>query len=82
MCGCRAGRIATTRDNPHSLTDRELDVLALLAAGRTNREIGAELFISTKTVGHHVSHVLAKLEVRSRAEAAVAAERLGLTPQR
>jgi DNA-binding NarL/FixJ family response regulator len=74
------GPTASTRDNPLSLTDRELEVLLLLADGKTNREIGADLFISTKTVGHHVSHVLAKLAVRSRSEAAVAAERLGLRP--
>jgi DNA-binding NarL/FixJ family response regulator len=45
-------------------------VLALLAEGLTNAEIGARLFISAKTAEHHVSHVLAKLGVRSRAEAA------------
>lgn len=73
------GPTAATRDNPHTLTDRELEVLALVAAGRTNREIATDLHISVKTVGHHVSHVLSKLEVRSRSEAAVVAERLGLT---
>ncbi|MEY2553198.1 MAG: hypothetical protein QOC57_1058 [Ilumatobacteraceae bacterium] len=74
------GPSATTRENPHTLTDRELEVLALIATGGTDRQIAAELGISHKTVGHHVSHLLAKLEVRSRAEAAVAAERMGLTP--
>ncbi|MFW2381439.1 MAG: ATP-binding protein [Acidimicrobiales bacterium] len=73
------GPIASTRRNPYSLTDREIDVLALISTGRTNREIGGTLEISVKTVGHHVSHVLSKLGVRSRSEAAVEAERLGLT---
>jgi DNA-binding CsgD family transcriptional regulator len=60
------------------LTDRELDVLRLLAQGRTNPEIGAELFISAKTASVHVSNILAKLDVRSRVEAAGVAHRLGL----
>ena len=64
------------------LTDRELDVLALIVEGRTNREIGETLFISTKTASAHVSHILSKLDVRSRIEAATAAHRLGLAPTR
>jgi DNA-binding CsgD family transcriptional regulator/tetratricopeptide (TPR) repeat protein len=61
------------------LTARELEVLKLLAAGRTNRQIGAQLFISPRTVGVHVSHILAKLGLASRGEAAAAAHALGLT---
>jgi DNA-binding NarL/FixJ family response regulator len=61
------------------LTDREVDVLALIATGRTNRAIAAALGISVKTVDHHVSHVLTKLDVQSRSQAAVLAERIGLT---
>jgi DNA-binding CsgD family transcriptional regulator len=61
------------------LTSRELDVLRLLAAGRTNRQIGAELFISPRTAGVHVSHILAKLGLASRGEAAAAAHSLSLT---
>ena len=53
-------------------------MLALLPSGCTNAEIGEHLFISAKTAGHHVSNVLAKLGVGTRAEAAVVAERLGL----
>jgi DNA-binding NarL/FixJ family response regulator len=60
------------------LTPREAEVLALLADGRTNREIGEELFISQKTASVHVSRILGKLEVRSRVEAATTAHRLGL----
>jgi DNA-binding NarL/FixJ family response regulator len=55
-------------------------VLALIAAGRTNREIAKELFITEKTAGAHVSSILARLGVRSRVEAATAAHRLGLVP--
>ncbi len=60
------------------LTGREQAVLALVAEGHTNREIGATLFISEKTASVHVSRILAKLGVRSRVEAATAAHRLGL----
>lgn len=60
------------------LTERELDVVRLLAAGRSNRQVAAELFISPKTVSVHVSNILTKLEVASRGEAAAAAYRLGL----
>jgi DNA-binding CsgD family transcriptional regulator len=62
----------------HGLTSREADVLRLVAAGRTNRQIAQALFISTKTASAHVSNVLAKLGVANRGEAAAAARRLGL----
>ena len=61
------------------LTPRELEVLLLVAAGRTNREIGAELFMSEKTASVHVSRILAKLGVGGRVEAAAVAHRLGIT---
>jgi predicted ATPase/DNA-binding CsgD family transcriptional regulator len=61
-----------------ALTEREHSVLALVAEGHTNREIGETLFISEKTASVHVSRILAKLGVRSRVEAATAAHRLGL----
>jgi DNA-binding CsgD family transcriptional regulator len=60
------------------LTAREREVLALLAEGRTNREIGEALFMAEKTASVHVSRILAKLDVRSRTEAAAVAHRLGL----
>ena len=66
---------------PFDLTDRELEVLRLLGAGLTNREISSSLFISQHTAGVHVSHILAKLGVANRAMAAAVAERLGLTPR-
>jgi ATP/maltotriose-dependent transcriptional regulator MalT len=60
------------------LTAREIEVLALLAEGRTNSQIGQELFITAKTASSHVSRILMKLGVSNRAEAAAAAHRLGL----
>jgi DNA-binding CsgD family transcriptional regulator/tetratricopeptide (TPR) repeat protein len=60
------------------LTPREVEVLALVAAGRSNRQIAQALFISPKTVGVHVSNILAKLGVAGRVEAAAIAHRLGL----
>jgi DNA-binding CsgD family transcriptional regulator len=60
------------------LTDREREVLALLAAGCSNREIGGELFISPKTVSVHVSNILGKLKAASRTEAAAIAHREGI----
>ena len=65
---------------PFDLTNRELEVLRLLGAGLTNREISAQLYISQHTAGVHVSHILAKLQVPNRAMAAAVAERLGLVP--
>jgi DNA-binding NarL/FixJ family response regulator len=60
------------------LTRREAEVLTLVAAGRTNRQIGQELFITEKTASVHASRILAKLGVASRGEAAAIAHRLGL----
>jgi DNA-binding NarL/FixJ family response regulator len=60
------------------LTPREREVLALRAGGATNREIGEALFMAEKTASVHVSRILAKLDVRSRTEAAAVAYRLGL----
>ncbi|MEH0550055.1 helix-turn-helix transcriptional regulator [Streptomyces sp. B21-101] len=64
------------------LTGRERDVLRLVSAGRTNRQIAEELFISPKTASVHVSNILSKLEVSGRGEAAAVAHRLGLFPPR
>jgi DNA-binding CsgD family transcriptional regulator len=61
-----------------TLTARELDVLALMAEGRTNREIAAALYISEKTASVHVSHILAKLGVRSRVQAVAVAHQVGV----
>ena len=68
----------TTRANPAELTARELDVLRLVVAGKRNAEIADELVLSRRTVDHHVSAILRKLDVRSRGEATVAARERGL----
>jgi DNA-binding CsgD family transcriptional regulator len=62
------------------LTARELEVLEHLALGQTNRQIADELFISVKTAGVHVSHILSKLGAANRGEAGAIAHRLGLVP--
>jgi DNA-binding CsgD family transcriptional regulator len=60
------------------LTPREAEVLVLVAAGRTNRQIGEELYVSDKTASVHVSNILRKLGVNSRVDAAAVAQRLGI----
>ena len=65
-----------TKGNPAGLTARELEILTLLTENLQNSEIASRLFISPKTVGHHISSILSKLNVRSRGEAAAAALRL------
>ncbi|WP_433461772.1 helix-turn-helix domain-containing protein [Spirillospora sp. CA-128828] len=69
-------------DTPAGLTNRELEVLELLTAGLSNRQIGERLFISAKTAGVHVSNILAKLMVTTRLEAATWAHRTHLFDQR
>jgi DNA-binding CsgD family transcriptional regulator len=65
-------------EDPFGLTPRERQVLALVARGATNRQIGAQLYMAEKTASVHVSRILAKLDVRSRTQAAAVAHRLGL----
>ena len=65
-------------EDPFGLTPREREVLVLVAAGKTNRQIGEELFMSEKTASVHVSRILAKLEVSTRGEAGAVAHRLGM----
>ncbi|WP_460848972.1 helix-turn-helix transcriptional regulator [Nocardioides ultimimeridianus] len=75
-----AAGAAPTRSvaQPGRLTERETEILALVAEGRTNGEIGKQLFISTKTVSVHVSNILGKLGASGRTEAAAIARRDGL----
>lgn len=68
-------RRKTTAADPHGLTNRERDVLELLAAGHSDAEIAAELYISPKTANRHVGAILAKLGVRNRTQAAAFAHR-------
>jgi DNA-binding CsgD family transcriptional regulator len=86
-CTCRSGRgrsscsvqqeeLAAAR--ALGLTDRELDVLQLLGQGKNNPEIAAALFISPRTAGVHVTHILRKLDATTRVQAATIAERAGL----
>lgn len=77
LLGSAPGR-ATAPSVSGSLTPREREILTLVAEGRTNGEIGRQLFIATKTVSVHVSNILAKLDASSRTEAAAVARRRGL----
>jgi DNA-binding CsgD family transcriptional regulator/tetratricopeptide (TPR) repeat protein len=72
------GPNAATRKTPGGLTTRELEVLRLVAQGRTNPEVAEELYLSVKTVGHHVSHILEKLGAATRTEAVARAVELEL----
>jgi NarL family two-component system response regulator LiaR len=65
-------------ENPEALTDRETEVLRLLARGQANKQIASELFVEEKTVKAHVSSILRKLGVHSRTQAALHAVRTGL----
>jgi ATP/maltotriose-dependent transcriptional regulator MalT len=76
--GIPRGPRASTRENPAGLTSREVQVLTLLVHGHTNTELAHRLHVSAKTVEHHVSSILEKLEVHSRTEAVAAAFGLGI----
>jgi len=75
-----AGPRSATRGNPLQLTRRELEVLELLAEGLTNPEMARRLYLSERTVAHHVSAVLQKLGEPNRSRAVVAAVRQGIVP--
>jgi DNA-binding NarL/FixJ family response regulator len=72
------GGSATAGADRFGLTRREREVLELLAAGSTNRQIASTLYITEKTAGAHVSNILSKLDARGRTEAAAVAHREGL----
>lgn len=67
-------------ENPEMLTEREIEVLRLLAQGQANKEIARALHIAEKTVKTHVSNILAKLGLQSRTQAALYALRVGIAP--
>lgn len=67
--GARSVPVEASDDELAALTAREREVLALVAEGLTNREIGQRLFISERTIGVHVSHIFDKLQVRTRVQA-------------
>lgn len=67
---------------PAQLTPRELDVLRVLATGKTNREICRELHVSLSTVKTHLEHIMVKLDVSDRTQAALKAVEMGLRPER
>jgi DNA-binding NarL/FixJ family response regulator len=66
-------------ESPQALTERETDVLRLLAAGKANKEIAAALSIGEQTVKTHVSNILGKLGIQSRTQAALYAAQMGMT---
>jgi len=78
--GLPRGPRAGTKANPEGLTSREMEVLALLVEGLSNAEIARRLSISLKTVDHHISTILAKLNVHSRLEAVAAARQKNIFP--
>ena len=82
MSRAAGGRRPATRANPGELTARELDVLRLIAGSLRNAEVAERLVLSHRTVDHHVSAVLRKLNAKTRGEAAAAAARLGLLEDR
>jgi DNA-binding CsgD family transcriptional regulator/tetratricopeptide (TPR) repeat protein len=76
--GLPRGPRAATRRNAANLTPRELEVLALVVQGLQNADIAERLFLSERTVEHHVAAILRKLEVRTRGQAGIEAARLGI----
>ena len=80
--GLPRGPRRATRENPAGLTPRELEVLGLVAEGLRDSEIAARLVLSERTVSHHVSAILRKLQARNRGQATAEAVRLGLVQDR
>ena len=75
------GAETITATPAEALTERELEVLKLLATGKTNKEIGAQLNIAENTVKNHLKNILAKLHLENRVQAAAMAVRQGLVPK-
>jgi HD-GYP domain-containing protein (c-di-GMP phosphodiesterase class II) len=81
VLGAAGHRVSRRREGPAGLTQREVEVLRLLARGLSNKEIAQRLVISPKTVGNHVEHIYAKIGASTRAAAGLFAMRHGLLPE-
>jgi DNA-binding NarL/FixJ family response regulator len=81
VLGAAGHRVHRRRDGPAGLTQREVEVLQLVARGLSNKEIAERLVISPKTVGNHVEHIYGKIECSNRAAAGLFAMRHGLLPE-
>jgi DNA-binding NarL/FixJ family response regulator len=80
ILGAAGHRVPRRRAGPAGLTEREVEVLRLLARGLSNKEIAGRLVISPKTVGNHIEHIYAKIDASTRAAAGLFAVRYGLLP--
>jgi HD-GYP domain-containing protein (c-di-GMP phosphodiesterase class II) len=81
VLGAAGHRVQRRREGPAGLTQREIEVLKLLARGRSNKQIAQELVISPKTVANHVEHIYTKIDSSTRAQASLFAMHHGLLPE-
>jgi HD-GYP domain-containing protein (c-di-GMP phosphodiesterase class II) len=81
VLGASGHRVPRRREGPAGLTQREVEVLVLLARGRSNKAIAAQLVVSPKTVGHHIEHIYRKIGCSTRAAASLFAMQHGLLPE-
>jgi len=81
VLGAAGHRVARRREGPAGLTQREVEVLVLLARGLSNKAIAARLVVSPKTVGHHIEHIYRKIGCSTRAAASLFAMQRGLLPE-
>ena len=81
VLGAAGHRVARRREGPAGLTQREVEVLRLLARGLSNKQIAEQLVISPKTVANHIEHIYTKIDASSRARASLFAMQHGLLPE-
>jgi HD-GYP domain-containing protein (c-di-GMP phosphodiesterase class II) len=81
VLGAAGHRVRKRRERPAGLTDREVEVLQLIARGLSRREIAQRLAITAKTAANHVEHIYAKIDATNRASASVFAVHHGLLPE-